>query len=140
MKYSFLALFLICSSTVAFSQTAAPAVKLIDKGIAKDGVITSFESTLADGKICLTRRLTQSASGSVTKDYFIRNRVNAGFNQGKIFPITLDQTSFDNYFEKSSPELAVKLPLLHKYAQDNRLSYSDELSWLRLINYFNSLN
>lgn len=139
MKNTFLALVLIFSSAAAFSQTAAPAVKLIDKGIAKEGVIASFESTLADGKICLTRRLTQSPSGAVTKDYFIRNRVNAGFNQGKIFPITLDQASFDNYFEKSSPDLAQKLPVLHKYMQDNKLSYSDESSWLRVINYFNSL-
>jgi hypothetical protein len=140
MKNVFLAIVLVISSTTAFSQTAAPAVKLVDKGVAKDAVITSFESTLADGKICLARRLTQSSSGSVTKDYFIRNRVNAGFNQGKTFTITIDQASFDNYFEKSSPELAQKLPLLHKYAQDNRLSYSDESSWLRLINYFNTLN
>ncbi len=129
----------LCGGAV-FAQDKAPAVKANEKyAVAKEGTFASFESTLAYGKVTLTKLLTKNSSGAFSTAYFLKNNVTPSFNNGKPFEVQLGKESFDAFFQKSSPELSQKWTQLVKFAQDKKLSFSDEQTWSDVLNYFNSL-
>jgi hypothetical protein len=138
-KYSFL-FFSFLVAVGLHAQDKSPAVKATDKyAVAKEAVFSSFESTLAYGKVTMTKLLSKSSAGAFNTAYFLKNNVTSSFNGGKPFEIQLSKDAFDNYFQKSSPELSQKWAELVKFAQDKKLSFSDEQTWTTILGYFNNL-
>jgi hypothetical protein len=127
---------------MASAQTKKPASQKPEpntKEVAKEAILSSFESVLSDGKIQFTKVLSWSDPKSAPLVNYTLLARNSSFNNGKPFNITLSKESFDNYFQKSSAAMNERWPRLIGFAQNNRLSYTEEESWIRIINYLNSL-
>ncbi|MBV9989306.1 MAG: hypothetical protein JO301_16625 [Chitinophagaceae bacterium] len=107
--------------------------------VAKEAIFSGIESTLADGKVKFTRKLTVSESGASKTGYYLRNKNAGTFTYTTPIEVQLDEGSFKSYFQRTSAE-SQKLPALLKYAQDLKLSFSDEQAWAKVIAYYNSLD
>jgi hypothetical protein len=115
------------------SVTAPPA-----PAIAKEAIFSSMESTLADGKIRFTRKLTATSATTAKTTYYLRKKNPGTATFSSEYEVQLDQDSFSSYFKKISE--SEKLPLLIKFVQEKKMSFSDEQAWAKAIAYYNSLD
>jgi hypothetical protein len=113
--------------------TAPPA-----PAIAKEAIFSSMESTLADGKIRFTRKITATSATTSKKTYYLRKKNPETFTFSSEYEVQLDQDSFSSYFRKISE--SEKLPWLIKFVQEKKMSFSDEQAWAKAIAYYNSLD
>lgn len=142
MKHYVVLLIVLFCGSLASAQTKKPASQKTEpntKEVAKEAILSSYESVLSDGRVQFTKVLSWSDPKSAPAITYTLLARNSSFNNGKAFNITLSKESFDNYFQKSSPEMNERWPRLIKFAQNNRLSYTEEESWIRMMNYLNSL-
>jgi hypothetical protein len=143
MKKIILAAISLAMGSVVYAQseTAKPGEKATatyKSPVAKEGIPTAIESNLAAGNLSLVRLATKNGSGAFVTTYSLKLKNNS-FNQGKSYPVTLTRESFDTYFQRSSPEVYGKWQSLLRYVQDSKLTLTDEASWIKAVNYFNSL-
>jgi hypothetical protein len=127
---------------MASAQATKPASQKTEtntKQVAKEAILSGYESVLSDGRVQFTKVLTWSDPKSAPVITYTLLARNSSFNNGKAFNITLSKESFDNYFQKSSAEMNNRWPRLLGFAQNNHLSYTEEESWIKIINYLNSL-
>jgi hypothetical protein len=122
----------------AQEKTSEPKKTEKTTPLAKEATFVSFESTLAYGKLCLTKTVTGNGSGGSNTVYQIQNKSNTAFNGGKPLEIKLTKDAFDNYFQKTTPELSQSWQQLVRYAEEKKLSFTDEQTWMKVINYYNS--
>lgn len=142
MKHYVVLLIVLFCGNMASAQTKKPASQKAEpntREVAKEAILSSFESVLSDGKVQFTKVLSWSDPKSAPLVNYTLLARNSSFNNGKPFNITLSKESFDNYFQKSSAAMNERWPRLIGFAQNNRLSYTEEESWIRIINYLNSL-
>lgn len=102
---------------------------------------TTFETSLAQGKLTLLKVYRKDANGSPLPDIYriVSYTDPALLNNGKPVDISLTQQSFESVFT-SSTTLTAKLPSLHKFISDKNISLADEKGWASVIKYFNTLN
>ena len=132
-------LVLLLAGGAAAAQEGSDKKKEEKTAVSKQAGFVSYESVLTDGKLYLSKISSKNSSGGVNTVYRIQNKSNPGFNAGKPLQITLNKDTFDNYFLRTVPELAPAWPQLVKYAQEKKLSFSEEQGWIDVLNYYNSL-
>jgi hypothetical protein len=143
MKKIILGVVLMATGPVLYAQseTARPGEKATTtykSPVAKEGIPVGFESNLASGNLTLVKLMTKNSSGAFITTYSLKLK-NTSFNQGNPYPVTLTRTSFDTYFQRSSPDVYGKWQEMLNYVQDNKLTLADETSWKKAVNYFNTL-
>lgn len=106
--------------------------------VAKTGDVTGFTANLAEGRLTLTKAQKKDNSGNFVATYYILDNNNRSFNAGNAFEIKLTKESFTDYFQKSSSETAQKWDMLMRYAQDKKLSFTEEKGWAALIGKYNN--
>ncbi len=105
----------------------------------KEGVLTSFETSLATGTLSLNKVIEKGDGQSFVTSYTLSKSGDASFNNGKPLKIQLNKQSFDQAFPKTSSEAAAKWNSLNKYVTNRKISLTDEKGWIAAVNYYNSL-
>jgi hypothetical protein len=105
----------------------------------KEGVLTSFETSLAPGALSLNKVIEKGDGQSFVTSYTLSKRGDASFNNGKPLKIQLNKESFEQAFPKTSSEASAKWNSLNKYVTNRKISLTDEKGWIAAVNYYNSL-
>lgn len=102
---------------------------------------SSYESSLAYGKLTLLKTLTRPATGTeYTISYsLVGFESNADFNNGKPLAVKLSKDFYTGTFLNSYREIAAKTAVLNSYVQLKNLTLNTEKEWAHLINYYNGL-
>lgn len=138
-KIYILSIFFLTGFTLyAQNPVTPPTSTATPSPVAKTGDVISFTTNLADGRLTLTKSLKKDNSGIFVATYFILDNRNRSFNGGKAFEIKLTKESFADYFQKSSSETAQKWDMLMRYAQDKKLSFTEENGWAALVGKYNN--
>ena len=138
-KIYFLSIFFMTGLALhAQKEATPPTPPAAPLPVAKTGEVMSFITNLAEGRLTLTKSLKKDNSGIFVATYFILDNSNRSFNGGKAFEIKLTKESFADYFQKSSSETAQKWDMLMRYAQDKKLSFTEENGWAALVGKYNN--
>jgi len=126
MRSCFIVVFVLFSCVLRAQTEASTATK-----VAKNAVIISFATDLAEGELVFTKTFSNTASGAVLSYTIIQK----SYNNGKAVEVQLNRSSFDVYFKTTAKLIAAYTQVI-KYAQDKNVSFTDEKGWAALITYY----
>lgn len=131
-------LFLIVFSVHAQKPATPSTLPAAPSLVAKTGDVSAITANLADGRLTLTKIQKKDNAGNFVATYFILDNSNRSFNSGNPSEIKLTKEAFTDYFQKSSSETAQKWEMLMRYAQNKKLSFTEEKGWAALVGRYNN--
>ena len=148
MKKMFFLLLIIFTALVSHAQTetkaggnplkaAAPVSRKIE--VAKEGIVSSFETNLVPGDLTLTKRYQQGDGVGAETIYALVRSKDPVLNNRKPIRIGLSRKSFDSVFTYVSAELSARRVQLDRYVTEKKISLDTEKGWIDLIRHYNSL-